>query len=130
MTVLDTSFLVDLIRKDPVTLHTIKEYEERDEDLCTTVINSLELIRGVYCSSQRDQNKREVNAILSALNVLNIDQEVQEIFGKISSDCFHEGCTIGDFDELIAAICISHNQRIITRNSHFNRIPGLSVIQY
>ena len=52
MTVLDTSFLIDVIRKDPVALKKIKEYEESDEELCTTVINSLELIKGVYCSNR------------------------------------------------------------------------------
>ncbi len=130
MTVLDTSFLIDLIRKDPAAISRILEYEEQDEELYTTVVNSLELIKGIYCSSQVEQNKRQVDAILSALTVLSIDQEVKEVFGKISSDCLLKGEPVGDFDELIAAICIAHNQAILTRDAHFRRISGLSVLFY
>lgn len=52
MVVLDTSFLVDLIRKDSLPLEKLIELEESGEILSTTTINILELFKGVYRSSK------------------------------------------------------------------------------
>ncbi len=130
MVVLDSSFLVDIIQKDPAAIEKLKELESNDEMICTTVINILELYKGAYRSSQIERNLLQVEEIISSLIHLQIDSGVQEIFGKLSASLLKNGNRIGDFDEVIAAICLAHNQNILTRDSHFNKIPDLSVLSY
>lgn len=98
--------------------------------ICTTVINILELFKGAYRSSQVEKNLLQVQEILSSLIHLQIDSGVQETFGKLSASLLKSGNRIGDFDELIAAICLAHNQNILTRDFHFNKVPDLSVLSY
>ena len=52
MVVLDTSFLIDLIKKDKRAMAKLVALEEENEMICTTIINALELFKGVYRSSQ------------------------------------------------------------------------------
>lgn len=104
--------------------------EEENEMICTTIITALELFKGVYRSSQWEENKRQVEEIISSLILLQIESGDLETFGNLSSDLLKCGNRIGDFDGLIAAICISHNQNIVTRDSHFSRLPGLDVQSY
>jgi predicted nucleic acid-binding protein len=49
---------------------------------------------------------------------------------KLISDLLNRGESISDFDELIAAITITNGAAIVSRDNHFNRIPGLKVISY
>lgn len=130
MVVLDTSFLIDLIKKENRAMAKLLELEDDNEMICTTIVNALELFKGVYRSSQLEKNKREVEEIISNLILLQIESGVLDTFGKLSSVLLKNGNLIGDFDELIAAICISHNQSIVSRDSHFSRIPGLDVHSY
>ncbi|NLV27319.1 MAG: type II toxin-antitoxin system VapC family toxin [Methanomicrobiales archaeon] len=130
MVVLDTSFLIDLIKKDKRAMVKLLALEEDNEMICTTIVNVLELFKGAYRSSQTDKNKRLVEEIISSLILLQIEPGVLDTFGKLSSELLTYGNRIGDFDELIAAICISNNQSIVTRDSHFTRLPGLDVQSY
>ena len=130
MVVLDTSFLIDLIRKDSIALDKLIELEENGEMLCTTIINILELYKGVYRSSNIQHNTLELHAIIDGLCILDITPGVYEIFGSLSSNFLQKGCRIGDFDELIASISLDHNQGIITRDAHFDTVSGLRVIHY
>ena len=50
MPVLDTTFLVDLLRKRPAACRKLNELEEGEAFLATTCMNVLELYRGVYLS--------------------------------------------------------------------------------
>ncbi len=50
MVVLDSSFLIDIIQKDPAAIEKLKELESNDEMICTTVINILELYNLTYRS--------------------------------------------------------------------------------
>ena len=98
--------------------------------ICTTVINVLELYKGAYRSSQVEKNILQIEKIISGIIQLQIDSGVQETFGKLTASLLKDGNRIGDFDEVIVAICIAHNQNILTRDSHFSRVPELSVFTY
>ncbi len=117
-------------KKDPAAIEKLKELERNDEMICTTDIYILEHFKGAYRSSQAEKNLLQVEEIISSLIHLQIDSGVQEIFGKRSASLLKNGNRIGDFDEVIAAICLAHNQNILTRDSHFNKIPDLSVLSY
>ena len=62
--------------------------------------------------------------------VLHIDEDTYEWFAALSAELKSGGESISDFDELIAAITMTNGAAIVSKDSHFKRIPGLSVISY
>lgn len=128
--VFDTYFLIDAMRGNKDALAKLDELEREDELLCTTSLNVLELFRGAYLSSKRDEKITKVRRILEQLLVLPIIEETYDVYGAIFSTLIAGGQQIGDFDEIIAAITISHNGVIVTRDHHFDRLPMLDVIHY
>ena len=62
-------------------------------------------------------------------NIIILDLKVDDIkiYAKIPAELRKKGEKIGDFDELITSITISHNETLITRNiRHYERIPEIS----
>jgi tRNA(fMet)-specific endonuclease VapC len=129
MPLADTSFIVDLMRRDPGALACYRAYEEKGMVLFTTGITALELYKGAFVSKNED-NRIKVQTILELFIVLPVDESVYEAFGRIAAGLCLSGNPIGDFDEVIAALALCNDKEIITRDRHFEKIPNLSVISY
>jgi tRNA(fMet)-specific endonuclease VapC len=127
MPTLDTSLLVDLIRHDPQAMKALEAMEREGLPLATTSINILELYRGAFLSSSVEENLREVEAITQALIELSISDETYRIFGTLAAGLREDGRSIGDFDEVIAAITLGSDGEIVTRDNCFALVPGLKV---
>jgi len=130
MPVLDTTFLVDLLRKRPAACRKLNELEEGEAFLATTCMNVLELYRGVYLSFAVEQNLSLIRLILEEIPILPVTDEVFPVFGEISAHMSREGLRAGDLDEIIAAIALCYDAVIVTRDAHFSKIPGISVEKY
>jgi hypothetical protein len=129
MPVADTSFLIDIMRRDPGAIRTYEEYEEQGIALSTTAVTAMELYKGAYVSKDC-RNVERVRTILELFTILPLDDTVYEAFGRIAAGLSLTGKPIGDFDEAIAAIVLCSDGGIITRDRHFEKIPGLKVIGY
>lgn len=130
MIVLDTSFIIDAMRGNKEALSRLADLENEDNLLCTTSMNALELFKGAYLSPKIDEKIARVRKILDRLLVLPITEETYNIYGAICAILTSEGRRIGDFDEIIAAIAISHDAEIITRDMHFDQLSMLKVVHY
>lgn len=130
MLVLDTSFIIDAMRGNGEAISRLADLENDNHLLCTTSLNALELFRGAYLSPKSDEKIVRVRRILEQLLVLPIAEETYDIYGAISAALISKGQQIGDFDEIIAAIAISHDAELITRDQHFDRLPMLKVVHY
>ena len=128
MPVLDTSFLVDLLRGREEALALLAELEERGTALATTPITALELYRGAHLSADPEGNLAAAKKILAALIVLPLDDDAAIVFGALSARLRSEGKRIGDFDQVIAAIALACDRVIVTRDGHFSEVPGLVVV--
>jgi tRNA(fMet)-specific endonuclease VapC len=130
MPVLDTTFLVDLLRKRQAAYRKLQDLEEKGVFLATTSMNVLEIYRGAYLSSDVERNLSLIGSILEALPVLPLTDEIYPVFGEISAQLARQGTTAGDFDEIIAAIALCYDGVIVTRDAHFSKIPGIVVEEY
>ena len=128
MIVIDTSILIDAFHGKEAALGLIRDLEKKDETLCTTQINVLELFKGAYRHSRSDKGLERVRKLLDALAILKIDDEVYDMFGDLSAELSRRGEAIGDFDELIASITLSNGASIASSDPHFLLVPGLRVI--
>lgn len=130
MLVLDTTILIDALRRNQEALRKIAEIEAAEETVCTTQVNVLELFKGAYLSARSDEGVQKVRELLEAFMILYIDEDTYECFAALSAHLRSRGEPINDIDELIAAITMTNGAAIVTRDEHFLHIPGLRVISY
>jgi len=97
--------------------------------LRTTSINSAEFLYGA-----KKSGKKKVSDIsekfLRFFPVLPFDAECAVIYADIASALSGSGRHISNFDELIAAIAIRHDEPLVTRDRHFSGIDRLEIISY
>lgn len=129
MAVADTSFVIDLMRRDVKALSLYQEYEQQGIALQTTAVTALELYKGAFISGT-ENNRLKAAALLELFTVLPVDETIYEAFGRISSALALRGDAPGDFDEVIATLALSYDGEIITRDRYFSKIPHLKVISY
>lgn len=129
MPIADTSFLVDLMRRDRGALGRYSGFEQKGIALATTAITAMELYKGAYVSGNRN-NVLKVRSFLDLFILLPVDESVYEVFGRIAAGLSRTGTPVGDFDEVIAAIALCYDGEIITRDRHFEKIQGLTLIEY
>ena len=129
MPVADTSYLIDMMRRNTAAIRLFEEYERQGIALSTTAITAMELYKGAYVSKNR-RNVEKAERILGLFTVLPLDENVYQAFGRVAAGLCLNGNPIGDFDETIAAITLCYDGEIITRDRHFQNIPELKVIGY
>jgi tRNA(fMet)-specific endonuclease VapC len=130
MLVLDTTILIDALRRKKAALRKIAELEETEETICTTQINALELYKGAYLPTKSDEDVQKVKKLLDAFVILPINDDNYEWLAALSAELKSRGESINDFDELIAAISMTNGAEVVSSDSHFKRIPGLGVVSY
>jgi tRNA(fMet)-specific endonuclease VapC len=130
MPVLDTTFLVDLLRKRRAAYRKLLELEEKGVFLATTAMNVLEIYRGAYLSSDVERNLSLIGSILEDLPVLPLTDEVY----RYSARSLHNL----PGRESLQAISMRSLQPsrscydgvIVTRDAHYSKIPGIVVEEY
>ncbi len=131
MLVLDTTILIDALHRNQAALRKIAEIEATEETVCITQVNVLELFKGAsYLPARSDDGVQKIRRLLEAFVILCVDEDTYECFAALSAQLRSRGESINDFDELIAAIAMTNGAAIVTRDEHFQHIPGLRVISY
>jgi len=128
----DTTFIVDLIRKENRAVNKLRELMEREENLFITVITVAELYYGAYKSKNVKEELSKVDEIMRSFLILEMDEISAKEYGSMRASLEKEGINIPERDLLIAAISCSHGERVLlTRNKRdFERIPNITVVVY
>ena len=123
---LDTNILSDLVR------HPAGKIAQRieavgEERVCTSLVVAAELRYGAYKKgSVRLTIQLEV--VLSALDVLPLEQPTDDRYAKLRTALEHAGTPIGPNDMLIAAHALALGLILVTANvNEFSRVPGLAL---
>ena len=128
-TVIDTDLLIDLLRNQTQAAAFIKELERKNIVLATTAINVFELHHGAHKSQESEKNLQAINVLISRLSILPLTAKAAKKAVHIYATLEQQGQPIGLRDTFIAAIALTRECSVATRNQqHFNRITGLSII--
>lgn len=128
--ILDTSFVVDLMDRQPDAVNKFWVIQEQ-ENIFITTPTIFELWSGIARSSRPEQEKRKVLEVLDSQLILELNEESAEEGGKIDGILINEGLRIEPEDCMIAGIAKHHQETVLTRNvKHFGRIKGISVESY
>ncbi len=124
---IDTDWIIDHLNGIESVTKKLEKFTA--SGICTSVISVAELYEGVYGSKDYDKSLETLETFLEGITVLSIDHEVCKIFGRERNKLRKHGNIIGDFDFLIASICLKHNLILLTNNkTHFERIDSLKII--
>ncbi len=122
MTVLDSDFLISILRGKGVSEITV----DMIEDPKTTMINVFELYYGAMRSIKPDKAISETNSLLKSIDILDFDRSAAVKAADIHAKLMNSGNSLDIQDVLIAGIVISNKEELVTRNiNHFSRIQGL-----
>ncbi len=102
------------------------------DNICTTIINILELRFGAYNSKKIESNLDRIDKLQLKLPILDdLDEEVVTLFAKNKAKLRKKGIAISDFDILISSFAIANNFHIVTNNvKHFKHIPGVKIVNW
>ncbi|MEA2034728.1 MAG: type II toxin-antitoxin system VapC family toxin [Euryarchaeota archaeon] len=136
MIIFDSTFLIDLMisQNNPKCKNCISllgRIVNGDEAYGTTFANVFELYKGAYKSDNIEKSKAKINDILSNIPVLDFSTVFYDSYGELSTELEKKGTPIGKFDELIAAIALYHNAKIVTNNTRdFSKVSGIEIINH
>lgn len=125
MVCLDTEILVGLLKNEDEAVKTIGRLEDGAAPLTTTAITAYELFKGAEISKKSKENLRLIKDVLKNLHLLDLDTRASETAAKVYRDLREMGELVGEFDILIASICLANDETLISNDEHFARIPGL-----
>lgn len=127
----DTSFLIDLIRKQQDALSKAKEVESRNEVISITSVSIFELHSGLARAKYPEKERGAMLAALKGQQVILFDEPAAVLAGEIHGSAHAKGSPIGIVDCFIAGIVKAEHEAVLTRNvKDFRKVPGLLVETY
>ena len=138
MIVLDSTFLIQLIRRSQVALKYLKQLKPLTI-LATTRINEFEIFTGYYANKAykinpewRTRTYSRIVAILTKVIILELEEKEVRIAAQLNAQLMRQREEIGDKDAMIAGIMqINGIKYIVTDNiDHFKRIQGILPLNY
>ena len=127
---LDTDTLSLLRKRHPQVSLNAAAYIQRFGRLQFSEFSYYEVTRGLKSINATTQLVA-FEQFCGLHDILPFTHTASILAADIWADLKQRGSLIGEVDVLIAAIALSHGVAVVTRNtSHFNRIPGLQVIDW
>lgn len=124
---IDTDWAIEYLRGSVATRARLTEL--RGDGLALSIISLAELYEGRYVTRDPEGSERQLQAFLTGVTVLPLDDETCRVFGRERGRLRAAGMLISDMDLLIAATAAHHDLTVLTNNrTHFERIEGINVI--
>ena len=124
---LDTSVVVDYLRQEDLSL---LDQMEQAKDLYLPLVVLGELLFGAYKSQQKEETLSQVQEFLRACILLLPGEATAEFYGQIKANLSRKGSPIPQNDIWVAAVALEHNLPLATRDAHFSKVDGLSVLAW
>lgn len=121
---LDSNICIGFLKGDPQIRERLTSLAPGEAVLCSVV--KAELLYGARNSARVSAGLRALEAFFRPFASYSFDDEAALIYGAIAAELRREGKLIGSNDMQIAAIAISTNATLVTRDVRdFERVPGL-----
>ena len=128
---LDTTFVIDLMRGDEGAITKATEIESALRQQRVSATTLFELYYGVGRSGQPERERALVEDVLSSKPIYPGDTAVMRKAGRLAGELAAEGNSVGESDVVIGATATVVDEPVLTRNvEDFERIPGVEVETY
>jgi predicted nucleic acid-binding protein len=128
MASLDSTFLIDLLRRVPSAVAHLDRLEAAHEPRFVTPPAAAEVMVGAHGIGGKSLHVAE--ELIASLPWLEFDRESCRLAGRIEAELIARGEPMSASDLFIAAVSLRHEQRLVTRDRGFARVPGLRVETY
>lgn len=123
---LDTNIIIDLLAgNDAVDSHL----EEAVQVFLPAVVLG-ELFFGAAKSGRPAENLAKIERFASGRAIISCDLDVAREYGLLKERLREKGQPIPENDIWIAAAAIRHGMILVTRDSHFNAVEGLTTVNW
>lgn len=120
---LDTSFLIDLMRGDDGAIEAARRLETDLVQQRLSAMTVFELYYGVARSDQPEAERETVETVISTKPIHPADGAVMQKAGRLAGELAADGNPVGDGDAVIAATAIALDEPVLTRNvAEFERL--------
>lgn len=136
MYLLDTSYLIDLVRGKTEAIELARKIDEEKAYTAISTITFHEYLLGVYLSHWRNRQKleemlRKAEAELKIFDILPFTEAIARKTAEKLAHLIKIGKPISLADLIIAATAITHRLKLVTRNKkHYENISELEIITY
>lgn len=129
--ILDTTFLVDLLRGDSAARSKATTLESEATLIRVPTPAIYELWEGVELARNPPKEMFRVREVLEDYTLLPLDPRHAMRAGTLSGTLHRRGITLDDVDALIAGAALEERDAVLTRNvKDFQRVPDLVVETY
>ncbi|MEE8403456.1 MAG: PIN domain-containing protein [Candidatus Hydrothermarchaeaceae archaeon] len=128
MAVLETDFLIDLLKGRDYAVLKAKSLDASGESKYVTPVSATELLEGAHYTGEKYLTA--ALGLLSSVEILDFDLDACDTAGEIGATLAKEGKQIGIADTMIAGIVKRHKKRLLTKDEHYTRVKGLVIERY
>jgi predicted nucleic acid-binding protein len=130
MIFLDTNIISYYFNSNNTIREKILEAIDNEEELCITVINIYEILKGFRWKNNA-KKEDQFKDFLEDVIIFSIDDEVINIASDLYANLRRKGKAIGDADIFIAAIVMKNNGTLISNNTkHYEGIDQLNLVNW
>lgn len=122
--ILDTNALSAVADDVPAAVEIYKGAEA----VALSVISVGEFRFGIAQSRRRTEYENWLTALISVSRILDIDERTTRYYADIRLDVKKVGRPIPSNDIWIAALCRQHSLPLLSRDRHFDAVPGITRI--
>ena len=131
MALVDTTFLIDVMRGRERAVDLLERLENEGEGLAVSTTTLFEFFRGLETVSVPVAEKRRIVDVVAGRPILPLDPRAAERAGRIDAQLWAQGEPIDPEDACIAGIALSRDEELVTRRAReFGRVPGLRLRTY
>ena len=131
MVLMDTVFLIDLMRGRERAIALLDELEREDEPVAVATPTLQEFFRGLGTVALGAADKRRVVEAVRGRPVLPLDAAAAERAGQIDAELWARGEPVDPEDAALAGIALSRDEALATRRAkEFGRVAGLRLRSY
>ncbi len=123
---LDTNILIALLAGETSVLAAIR----LAPGVFVSVIALGELYYGAQKSGRSKENTERVEALAASAAVLPCGSETAHHYGRLKAELRTRGTPIPENDIWIAAVALEHNLILVTRDTHFQALPSLTLTDW
>ena len=123
----DTDWTIDYLNGIGRTVRRLNGF--LPDGVGISIISVAEIYDGMLGAISPEEYEQQLNAFLASIEVISLDDSICRTFAAERRRLRAAGNIIGDFDLLIGATALRHGLTLLSNNrSHFQRIPGLTII--
>ena len=124
--ILDTNGLSALAEGEPALESILRKAAQ----VAIPVIVLGEYRYGISQSRYRQQYERWLNEYLSRFRILNVDERTTVTYSAVRTKLKKAGTPIPSNDVWIAALCHQHSMPLLSRDHHFDAVPGITRLEW